>query len=49
MVLPLKPKDFRAHSFGISSMALSKDEKTIVTGSNDNNIGIWDAKTFQNI
>lgn len=30
-------------------MALSKDEKYLITGSNDNNIGVWNARTFEMI
>lgn len=49
MVEPLRPSEFRAHGLGVSSMAMSKDEKYLISGSNDDTVAIWNAKTFQNL
>ena len=41
--LELKAEKQSAHSEGVSSVAFSPDGKTIVSGSNDQTIKVWDA------
>ena len=41
--LELKGEKQSAHSGGINSVAFSPDGKTIVSGSNDKTIKVWDA------
>ena len=41
--LELKAKKKSAHSYSVTSVAFSPDGKTIVSGSNDQTIKVWDA------
>ena len=43
--LELKAENENAHSSGINSVAFSPDGKTIVSGSYDQTIKVWDAGT----
>ena len=44
--LDLKAEKINAHSRNINSVAFSPDGKTIVSGSNDQTIKVWDAASF---
>ena len=44
--LELKAEKQSAHSEGVSSVAFSPDGKTIVSGSDDKTIKVWDAGTL---
>ena len=44
--LELKAEKQSAHSEGVSSVAFSPDGKTIVSGSWDKTIKVWDAGTL---
>mgnify|MGYP003734228249 CR=1 FL=1 len=41
--LELKAEKQSAHSIGVTSVAFSPDGKTIVSGSDDKTIKVWDA------
>ena len=41
--LELKAEKQGAHSYGVTSVAFSPDGKTIVSGSADQTIKVWDA------
>ena len=57
MIKSMKPAHFKAHGEGVifyivnqvSGLVLSKDEKFIVSGSYDDTVAIWDARTFENL
>ena len=44
--LELKAEKQRAHSNSVASVAFSPDGSTIVSGSNDDSIKVWDAGTL---
>ena len=45
--MELKAEEQDAHSNWATSVAFSPDGKTIVSGSNDNTIKVWDAVNFR--
>ena len=56
-IKPMKPAHFKALGEGVifyiinqvSGLVLSKDEKFIVSGSYDDTVAIWNARTFENL
>ena len=43
--MELKAEKENAHSYRVNSLAFSPDGSTIVSGSDDNTIKVWDAGT----